>query len=362
MNSTRFNSPRTSHHHFLPTKIWSPTWITFASFYLVIVLILIITGNLSTMIVLVDMRRHKKGIMNIYFLLSLATADLLVGLLVVPCTVDVVIHGEWRADSIMGYINAAGNVCFCISSIIHLALLSIDRYIAVIRPLRYQSILSSKRSAIICAISWVYSSLWALILGLTDGTSYECFIPYIKQCKPYQFYHNTSLIVVTVCTIIFSFGISSIVICVIYIHIYKIMLCHRKGLKSTVNLGRFSRIPCSSLDEVTSPDSQRRETNTRIQALRSQKGITIIFIIISLFLISWTPFCTVMVVECMRRKKLKGSWDIVTMFLGFGNSACNPLIYCMKFRMFRKTLWKLVRNNRLVISLWPVNEQRSGTS
>ncbi|XP_020915614.1 beta-2 adrenergic receptor-like [Exaiptasia diaphana] len=345
-NSDLFHAKTTG--FILPTNNWSTVWVALVSMYLIIIAVLSIVGNISTIVVLTKMKKHKKMVMNNQVLLSLAVADFLVGVLVIPCTVDVVIYGQWRAGTIMGYINAAANFCFCISSIVHLSLLSIDRYISVSLPLRYQTIMSSRRTAIFCLISWIYSSSWAIIPGLTDYTSFECFIPYIGECKTEHWASNTESSVFTVSVIFFTFGISALTLCFIYIRIFQIIRIQKKKLKCATNLGRLSTSHYVTDHMTPSQVEKQRRNNASIkkQSLRSQKGILIIVLIICLYLIAWTPFCAFLFVEFIMRTKMVNSWGIVTMFIGFGNSACNPVIYCMKYRTFRLTLWKMLMKGR----------------
>lgn len=81
-----------------------------------------------------------------HYLLSLATADLLCGLLIVPLSVYPALTGEWLygdiACRLVGYLE----VTLWSVSVYTFMWISVDRYLAVRKPLRYETVQTKTRS------------------------------------------------------------------------------------------------------------------------------------------------------------------------------------------------------------------------
>lgn len=65
--------------------------------------------------------------------------------------------GNWYFGSIFCDVWAAVDVLCCTASIMSLCVISVDRYIGVTRPLNYYSIVTAKRSTVLCLIVWISS-------------------------------------------------------------------------------------------------------------------------------------------------------------------------------------------------------------
>lgn len=174
-----------------------------------------------------------KTMANDQAVISLAVADLLVGLLVTPCAIDSVMAGKWRCGHLWGKVNAFGNFSFCISSITHLALLSVDRYIAISRPLVYSSVVTKKRAQVICLFLWICSTAWALppLFGIT---SYECFIPYLGKCLEEDWLHSKGAVLFTASVVSSTYGVAVLVMCFVYAKIYVEISKQTKKMSLTV--------------------------------------------------------------------------------------------------------------------------------
>ena len=114
-----------------------------------------ITGNLM---VLITFYKNQSLRQPCYYLMaSLAAMDLLVGLAVNPLYIALTnfISWQYREEHLLQL-----ESCFDMTSatiIMHtLTVMSVERYIAVIYPLRYRTIVTEKRSGIAIAIVWTF--------------------------------------------------------------------------------------------------------------------------------------------------------------------------------------------------------------
>lgn len=102
------------------------------------------------------------------FLLSLAVADFLVGIIVMPFSMIKVMFG-WYFGKAFCTIHTVMDVMLCTSSIMNLSCIAFDRYYAVWYPLRYRFRVSQKRVTTLLLVCWVLPGLVSfvpLLLGL----------------------------------------------------------------------------------------------------------------------------------------------------------------------------------------------------
>lgn len=313
----------------LVTSTWPRSLIILAFTLMVVITILTIIGNAFVVVALTKINALKK-MANNQVVISLATADLLVGVLVMPCSIDSVLVGQWRFGHLWGRLNAFGNFCFCISSIMHLALLSVDRYIAVSRPLTYLVTVTKTRARMACLAMWLYSTLWALppLFGIS---SYECFIPYIGKCYKEDWFQTAADVFFTVSVVCGTYGTAVIVMIFVYARIFAAIF--KQSRRTRLDVTR---------------EHTRRNSNSAVRARASaRKGVLTVLIVIGTYLVCWSPFCVLLFVQMIYGKNAGGQTsDLITMFIGFANSACNPVIYCIRYRAFRRTVHRiLVRTN-----------------
>ncbi|EDO48623.1 predicted protein, partial [Nematostella vectensis] len=290
-------------------------WAVFGTVYMAVVLVLTVVGNSAVMVVFMtsDMLRST---VNNHFLLSLAIADLLVGLLVMPCAIEAFRTQTWRCGVFMKDFNAFGNFCFCISSIMHLMLLSVDKYLSIARPLLYPTWMTTRKVYIYCLIAWIYSAFWAL-LPIIGISSYECFIPYIGECASEDWASNGLNLTFAVSVVTGTYGIALIVMFIVYVLLARIIRDQSK------------RIDASN--------------KSKSSVLRKYKGLMTIVLLILTYLVCWSPFCIMLFFEIAKKTKIRGPASMVGMIIGFSNSCCNPIIYWLKYKRFRTAFKRIFK-------------------
>ena len=138
--------------------------------------------------------------------------------------------GKWYFGAIFCDIWAAIDVLCCTASILSLCVISVDRYIGITRPLNYYSIVTAKRSSLLCVAVWI-SSL-AISIGPLFGW------------KERDVLSNNDSLVCTVTTqpgyVLFSvsasFYLPTLVILGVYWRIYKDAIKQTKFLEDGVKI------------------------------------------------------------------------------------------------------------------------------
>ncbi|XP_057238530.1 D(2) dopamine receptor [Malurus melanocephalus] len=185
---------------------------------LTLLIFIIIFGNVLVCMA-VSRERALQTTTN-YLIVSLAVADLLVAMLVMPWGVYLEVVGEWRFSRIHCDIFVTLDVMMCTASILNLCAISIDRYTAVAMPMLYNTRYSSKRRVtLMIAVVWVLSFAIScpLLFGLNNTDEKECIIA------------NPAFVVYSS---IVSFYVPFIVTLLVYVQIYIVLRRRRKRVST----------------------------------------------------------------------------------------------------------------------------------
>ncbi|XP_062368632.1 D(3) dopamine receptor [Cinclus cinclus] len=146
-----------------------------------ILILAIVFGNV--LVCLAVLRECTLQSTTNYLVVSLAVADLLVAILVMPWMVYLeVTRGVWMFSRICCDIFVTMDVMMCTASILNLCAISIDRYTAVVKPVQYQYSTgqsSCRRVSLMIVILWmlVFAVSCPLLFGFnTTGDPSVCSI------------------------------------------------------------------------------------------------------------------------------------------------------------------------------------------
>ncbi|TNN18217.1 D(2) dopamine receptor A [Schistosoma japonicum] len=185
---------------------------------------LIFFGNLLV-IIAVATTKGLRRVTDLY-IVSLAIADLLVSVLVLPLSIMRQVFGYWPYEShVLCLIWLSFNVFLCSASILNLCCISMDRYIAIAYPMKYISKRTRRTALIMIGGAWTLSFLVTLppIFGMQHHTGVgSC---YIRSDTGYRFL-----------TGIVSFIIPFLLVGFIYVRIFWVIRQRSKEFE----MGKFS--------------------------------------------------------------------------------------------------------------------------
>ncbi|XP_005998869.2 alpha-2A adrenergic receptor [Latimeria chalumnae] len=186
---------------------------TLALITLVGLLILFTVFGNVLIVIAVFTSRALKAPQNL-FLVSLASADILVATLVMPFSLTKEVMGYWYFGKVWCEIHLALDVLFCTSSIVHLCAISLDRYWSITQAIEYNLKRTPRRIKCIIFIVWVIAAV----------ISFPPLIPMKKETgkkdDPKCEINQEEWYIISSCT--GSFFAPCIIMILVYIRIYQI--------------------------------------------------------------------------------------------------------------------------------------------
>ncbi len=150
------NSNETEFHQQMDPWIHNIPFVL-KSIVLIGIILLAILSNL--LVVISVFRYHKLRHINNYFLVSLAVADLLVACFAMTFNATVEITGQWNFGYRICDLWNSLDVHFSTVSTLHLCCIAVDRYFAIVRPLKYTTYMTVKVAACMIGVAWTAPTL-----------------------------------------------------------------------------------------------------------------------------------------------------------------------------------------------------------
>nr|XP_050858731.1 octopamine receptor beta-3R-like isoform X3 [Vespula vulgaris] len=309
---------------------------------------IITTAVLGNALVIASVRRHRRlRVVTNCYVVSLAAADLLVAMCAMTFNASVELSGgRWLFGRFMCDVWNSLDVYFSTASILHLCCISVDRYYAIVSPLEYSVIMRQGTVGCMLGSAWILPALISFIpIFMGWYTTKEHLEFMVKNPEVCAFIVNRPYAVISSCV---SFWIPGLVMIVMYCKIYKEAVRQRKALSRT-----SSNIVLNSVHHHRSSTRQHHHQQMLLQAaadtgtsIRQQskswraehKAARTLGIIMGAFLLCWLPFFLwyLTTTLCGEACYCPDTVVSVLFWIGYFNSALNPLIYAYFNRDFRE--------------------------
>ncbi|XP_022623853.1 probable G-protein coupled receptor 21 [Seriola dumerili] len=284
--------------------------------------VLIIAGNLVVIFVFhcAPLLHHHT---TSHFIQTMAYADLLVG---VSCLVP--------SLSLLHYLRGLNEEFTCKAfgymvsvlksvSMASLACISVDRYIAITRPLSYATLVTPCRLRVCIVLVWVYSA--SIFLPSFFGWGKPGYHGDIFQWCADSWKTNPGFSTFIVALL---YAPAALTVCFTYGSIFRI--CRQHTREITQRHARFS----------SQAEGDKGERGERCEGCPDKRYAMVLFRITSVFYVLWMPYILYFLLESAGLYQHKVA-SFFTTWLAISNSFCNCLIYSLSNSVFRKGLGRL---------------------
>jgi len=287
--------------------VWAPKVVSLFSASIISLISVVVTiGNILVLLVIYKDPLNKLKTPFTYFIVNLAFADLLVGVVTCPVYVyTLVLESTGELSETMAKTYHMAFFISATASILSLVALSIDRYVTIAFPLKYKYYFSNKRCRGITAVIWFVA------------VSSSCMYMQVGYIDYLMIFANAAIIValfIFICT---------------YYRVYKF-------LHDQTTLYRNKIVVTTKQEQMERMDNDRKITRLFLSVL-------LVFICtycpatVMIYFLQYCPSCDCTVRHWMR--------DLVILFIII-NSCINPFVYTIKFKAFRTALSLVVSRDK----------------
>lgn len=218
----------------------------------------------NVLVVLSVYRERNLKCATNFFICSLAVADILVAVIVMPAAVFYEVVEKWTLSDQLCDAWVAADVMSCTASILNLTAISVDRFIAVTQPIKYSKHKNSKRVYIMIGLVWLISVAIAAPIAL--GVNYSNK----RQPLDCAFFNSDFLIYSSMG----SFYIPSIMMIFLYWRIYRVLMLRSKRLKEKKAQQKREREALANVIENKATTSKADMTLDNDMSNSPEKGAT----------------------------------------------------------------------------------------
>ena len=347
-----------------------PWHIIFTTLLMIMLIVTTVIGNVFVIVAVFNYKPLR--IVPNFFIVSLATADLLVALIVMPFHVSNNVAGEWLYGAVFCDIWLTFDVLLCTASILNICVIALDRYWAIHDPINYAQKRTVKRVLFMIIIAWLASAIISVppLLGwdeMDDPVKSECTLTIEKG---YVLYSACGSFYIPLCVMSF-----------VYLKIY---LATKKRLRQRCRAAAATKMAVMSAAKTSTSTDDNEETENpnckkalvnqsdietpkngpsraqvennsrtirkrksilnffeekqRISLSKERKAARTLAIIMVTFVLCWIPFFLMYIIipfcdSCVH----PGKWvEVLFVWLGYVNSTLNPVIYTVFNTEFRK--------------------------
>uniref|UniRef100_H2M701 5-hydroxytryptamine receptor 4 n=1 Tax=Oryzias latipes TaxID=8090 RepID=H2M701_ORYLA len=296
--------------------------IVVLSIVLSIIIIMTVFGNLLVMVALCTDRHLRKKKTN-YFIVSLAFADLLVALVVMPFAAIELTTGQWHYGELFCLVRTSLDVLLTTASILHLCCIALDRYYAICcQPLVYRHKMTPVRVAAMLSGCWLIPMFISFLPIMQSWNEIG-----IEDIELNRGFNNTSCIFLVnwpyalVCSAV-AFYVPLVLMVLAYQRIYVTAMTHVRQIETLQRAG--SAPTTDPLDHY------------RIRSTTETKAAKTLAVIMGCFCLCWAPFFITNVVDPFINYSVPGQLWTAWLWLGYINSGLNPFLYAFLNRAFRR--------------------------
>ncbi|XP_068717932.1 histamine H2 receptor-like [Montipora capricornis] len=290
--------------------------MVFSAWFPITIACLIIATNVTVMVLFI--RHGSLRTVTNSFLVSLAASDLLAGLIGIPltisCNVFHVFGDAFCSPSLMIW------VFISVSTVLHILLVSVDRFIAIKYAIRYYNIVTRNVFFVLTSLTWA-SAAFVTLIQLSWRTNASIDTDEEEgQKNPAQIIYDLTIFAL-------FFAVPLCIMTLTYTSIFRTVRYHER------QIWRYQR--------PSEPEVARKTAHNDAQ----RRTAVIFLIMLIVFVICWFPYFILSFLGQFGHEESFSRWVLYVFFYypRFFTSLSNPLLYVLGKRDFRKALVPAVR-------------------
>ncbi|XP_036451439.1 trace amine-associated receptor 6-like [Colossoma macropomum] len=246
-------------------------------------------------------------------ILSLAVADLLVGLFVMPLKTMQLFDSCWYLGKLACSISEIITGLLVLASLYNLVFIAVDRYVAITDPMFYSRTITVYKMSVCIFLGWTFCLLYVII--------FMYFNDHLTPSQMYTRCYGECIVFVqfswVIANMLFFFLVPCSIIIILYSLIFKVARHQAKAVRAVRNGASNNNGP-------------------KVSSSSETKAAKTLGIVISFFFAFWIPFY-ISSLSVKSLTTLSMVWTVFT-WLMFSNSFVNPLIYAIFYPWFRESV------------------------
>ena len=291
-----------------------PVWLR--SFLILVISVLIILSNILNITIL----RKLKGLPTVarMCMINLGVADITVGIITCAPSFLPAITSRWPYGDLWCQVSGVVHGTSVTVSIWTLAIISVDRYMALVKPFRYPAVITPRNIYVVIAVAWMLAAVTFMApIPTRDNFIYYHFSRVEMLCGLYWQY--------PVFCIVTAAGIPIASGSVILFTTICISITVRKDNHFLAN--------------------SRKDFEKTRKRIRDLKSVRILITTASAFFVFWGPYVTNVVIYSFdNRVHAPAVAEFAFIWMANSNSFINVLIYSFIYRKFRQKIKNIFKH------------------
>lgn len=342
----------------------------YCSFWLLNFLVAFL-GNFTVCVLFSINAKLRRNIANM-FITSLAASDLMVTIFVIPVRLAKSLYNHYFCMSLrVCRLFYSTDVMFFAASITNLLVVTVDRFVAIQYPYRYEELVTRRRAKATIASTWAYAVIWAIFIHYDPASG---GFDAIKINKLICVNKNRSYFFILFVAV---WAIPSLIIGILYVKIIKVALRHGNSIASqrrlvkTFTISEYGKetkaeeeiINKNKSSGSNSPSEDAKNDEIMVKGGRNLRGCfnfvrihtlkplsehkvhfqvaKVVFLVFGIFFLCWLPTVAIFFAQLVNAPDL--TLEIYAIFvevLPIFSSTCNPFVYGVFHRDFKQAIVK----------------------
>ncbi|XP_050957266.1 trace amine-associated receptor 4-like [Labeo rohita] len=285
-----------------------------------VLLLMILTTVFGNLLIIISISHFKQLQSPTHLIVrSLAASDCLLGSLVMPYSMVRSVEGCWYLGDFVCKVHSSFDMTFSISSLLHLSLISVDRYWAICDPLRYKMRVTNNTVTVFITFTWLFSFLYSfpIVFSGVNKIGLESFIMQVYCVGSCVLFFNKEWGII--CPVL-TFFLPGTIMSSLYLKIFYVAQKHAKVMSERVTGGMKSQS----------------------SAHRERKAAKTLAIVMGVYLFCWLPIFIAAIIDSFLNFVTPGDVFDALFWFAYLNSTCNPLIYGFFYPCFQKAFKILI--------------------